>query len=314
MQISLSKNSDVPLRQQLAQQIVFLITTGQLLAGQKLPSVRALARLAKVHHNTVSQAYQDLVRRNWLTRQRGSRLIVGVHAASNQKSPANLDELINDCIQRAKLMGYSLQALTERVRERLVAQPPDHILIVEQESGLREIICREVQKKLDWRVDSCSPEQFAKEPERFIGAQVFAPNHIIEELAPLVPQNRPPVSITYSVADEHVELIRSLKKPSIIVAVSVSESALKTARGFFAPAVGRRHTLREILLRKSGRIDLPGVDVAFCDSVAMSAVRCKRKIHYQLVAAHCLEYLATAVQASNHARPTAGAEGASPLS
>src|ERR1700730_16618835 len=107
MQISISKNSDVPLRQQLAEQIVFLITTGKLESGQQLPSVRALARHVKVHHNTVSEAYQDLVRRNWLTRQRGSRLIVGA-AGSSQRSPSNLDELINESIQRAKEMGYSL--------------------------------------------------------------------------------------------------------------------------------------------------------------------------------------------------------------
>ena len=68
MQIVVSKDSDVPLRQQLAEQIVFLITTGQLQAGAELPSVRALGRLSKVHHNTVSEAYQDLVRRGWLTR------------------------------------------------------------------------------------------------------------------------------------------------------------------------------------------------------------------------------------------------------
>ena len=61
MQIVLSKDSDVPLRQQLAEQIVFLITTGQLQAGAELPSVRALGRLSKVHHNTVSEAYQDLM-------------------------------------------------------------------------------------------------------------------------------------------------------------------------------------------------------------------------------------------------------------
>jgi len=48
MQIALTKNSDVPVRQQLAEQIVFLITTGQLQAGEELPSVRALARLSKV--------------------------------------------------------------------------------------------------------------------------------------------------------------------------------------------------------------------------------------------------------------------------
>src|SRR5258705_11479739 len=102
MKISLTKSSDVPLRQQLAEQIVFLITTGELQAGHQLPSVRALARRAKVHHNTVSEAYQDLVRRKWLTRRRGSRLVVGARANAGQKLPSNLDELINESIRRAK--------------------------------------------------------------------------------------------------------------------------------------------------------------------------------------------------------------------
>jgi GntR family transcriptional regulator len=128
MLISLTKNSDVPLRQQLAEQIVFLITTGQLHAGEEMPSVRALARHVEVHHNTVSEAYQDLVRRDWLTRRRGSRLTVGTHSGASLQMASNLDELINESIQRAKDMGYSLQALRARVRERLLAQPPDHIL------------------------------------------------------------------------------------------------------------------------------------------------------------------------------------------
>jgi GntR family transcriptional regulator len=164
MDISLSKNSDVPLRQQLAEQIVLLITTGQLRPGQQLPSVRALAPRAKVHHNTVSEAYQDLVRRSWLTRQRGSRLVVGAHAASGQKSPCSLDELINDSIQRAKQLGYSLQALTECVRNRLLAEPPDHILIVEEELGLREVIRLEVHEKLGWPIEGCSQNNLQTNP------------------------------------------------------------------------------------------------------------------------------------------------------
>jgi GntR family transcriptional regulator len=297
MKISLSKDSDVPLRHQLAEQIVFLITTGQLRTGQQLPSVRALARRVKVHHNTVSEAYQELVRRHWLTRHHGSRLIVG--AGTRLKSPSSLDELINESIQRAKEMGYSLQALTERVRDRLLAQPPDHILVVEQEPGLREIIRLEIQGKLNWPVECCSPEQFAKDPNLAVGAQVFAPNHITEDLKPLIPPNRPSIPITYREADEHVDLIRSLKKPSIIAAVSVSESLLKTARGLFAPAIGRRHTFREVLLPQNGHIKLRGTDLAFCDSLAMLNVVCPRKVHYQLVAPNCLEHLATSVAPAN---------------
>ena len=77
MEIRLSRESEVPLRRQLAEQIVFLIGVGKLRPGQQLPSVRELARRLKIHHNTVSGAYQALVRRTWLVRQRGSRLVVG---------------------------------------------------------------------------------------------------------------------------------------------------------------------------------------------------------------------------------------------
>src|SRR5579859_8156874 len=126
MQIALSKNSDVPLKQQLAEQIVFLITTGQLRAGEALPSVRALARQSKVHHNTVSEAYQQLVRRGWVTRRRGTQLVVGTNSGAPLVKPHTLDELINESIDRAKEMGYTLQALRQKVLERLMAQPPDH--------------------------------------------------------------------------------------------------------------------------------------------------------------------------------------------
>ena len=96
MNISLNQDSDVPLRQQLSEQIVFLITTGELRAEEEMPSVRALARRAKVHHNTVSKAYQDLVRREWLTRKRGSRLVVGTPASKGQQPDSGIDELIRD--------------------------------------------------------------------------------------------------------------------------------------------------------------------------------------------------------------------------
>jgi hypothetical protein len=148
-------------------------------------------------------------------------------------------------------------------------------------------------------VDGCSWEQFLKEPGLAIGAQVFAPKHIIEELKPLIPLHRPAVSITYSRADEQVEIIRNLKEPSIIAAVSMSESLLQTARGLFAPAIGRKHVFQEILLSENKKMKLNGVDLAFCDSLAMPLVSCKQKVHYQLIPSDCLEYLATSVIATS---------------
>ena len=60
MQIHINKESEVPARDQLRQQIIFLIATGQLSVGTELPSVGQLARRLKVHHNTISHAYSQL--------------------------------------------------------------------------------------------------------------------------------------------------------------------------------------------------------------------------------------------------------------
>ncbi len=295
MKISLNKRSEVPLRQQLTEQIVFLITTGQLRPGDALPSVRALARQTNIHYNTVSEAYQDLVRREWLSRQRGSRLVVGTKAGTKQGAPSTLDELINSTIQRARELGYELPELTRRVRERLAEESPDHILFVEEEIGLREIVREELQQALNFPVKTCTPKAFAEHAKGAMRTQVVAPQHTLQSLLSVFPQTRPFLPITYSAATEHIEVIRRLESPSVIAVVSISESLLKTARGIFAPMLGRRHTFTEVLLDKKRRINLGGVDVVFCDSVAKSLVKHRGMIHYRLVADECIRHLAFVV-------------------
>jgi len=295
MQIVLSKKSAVPLRQQLAEQIVFLITTGQLHAGEELPSVRALARKSNVHHNTVSEAYQDLVRRGWLTGRHGSRLLVGTVSGAPLVKPKDLDELINVTIQHARNMGFTLQALRQRVRERLLAQRPDHLLVVEEEPGLREILQAEIRERTCWSTESCSFEDFTKEPGLAIGAQVLIANHLIEFVKPMVSPSRPAIGIVYSRAGKQVDQIRELENPSIIAVVSVSESLLKTARSLLAPELGNRHTLKEVLVDRDIPVRLGAADLIFCDSITISSVRSRRKFHYGLIAADCLEHIATSL-------------------
>ena len=49
MDIRIDNSSEVPIRHQLAEQIVFLIATNRLAAGETLPSVREMARRLKIH-------------------------------------------------------------------------------------------------------------------------------------------------------------------------------------------------------------------------------------------------------------------------
>src|SRR2546421_9142800 len=107
MEIRIDSESDVPIRHLLIEQIVFLIATARLTAGEALPSVRELARRLNIHHNTVSDAYQELVRRNWVTRRRGSRL--GGTPRENVKPPEDarsLDEPLNVALPNGPTLWF----------------------------------------------------------------------------------------------------------------------------------------------------------------------------------------------------------------
>ena len=89
----------------------------------------------------------------------------------------NLDDFINAAIRSARDMGYSLQALRDRVYRRLLVQPADHILVVEADAALREIMRVEIHQALGWRVEACSLEELKNKPELTIGAQVTTPDY-----------------------------------------------------------------------------------------------------------------------------------------
>src|SRR5213082_678614 len=202
MQIQISRRSEVPIRQQLADQIVFLIVTEKLKAGAVLPSVRELARRLKIHHNTVSYVYADLGRRTWLAR-RGNRLAVrAADELARLKRAEDLDQMINAVIRVAREGGYSLQALRERVRERLLAQSPDHILVVEQEPGLRRLLEEEIRRVLRWPVRGCSQEELRSNKGAAIGALVVAPQYSIAYVDASLPKDRPAIGMAFRGADE----------------------------------------------------------------------------------------------------------------
>ncbi len=60
MEIVISNSSDKPIYEQIATQIREQVLTGVLTAGEKLPSIRALATQLRISAITTKRAYQDL--------------------------------------------------------------------------------------------------------------------------------------------------------------------------------------------------------------------------------------------------------------
>lgn len=175
MRLWLSKNSEVPLREQLVRQIMLGIISDDLAPGQRLPSTRELARRFRIHPNTVSAAYRDLERRGWLDFRKGS----GVYVRSERDElkgeggAASLDSLITAFLSLARAQGFSLADIRDTLRRKLDEEPPERFLIVEPDERLREILMAEVQEATGFPVLGASFDD-CRDGESLTGVAVVA--------------------------------------------------------------------------------------------------------------------------------------------
>lgn len=96
-------NSGLPVWIQVKNRIAYLIGTGEYVAGDRLPTVRALAVDLDISYNTVNRAYMDLERDGYITTRKGRGTFVAerheVGAARATDTPLELlaDDLIRAC-------------------------------------------------------------------------------------------------------------------------------------------------------------------------------------------------------------------------
>jgi DNA-binding transcriptional regulator YhcF (GntR family) len=174
MRIWLSKSSEVPLREQLATQILLGIVSNDLKPGQKLPSTRELARRYDIHSNTVSAAFQDLERRGWVEFRKGSGVYVRELSADAATDPKlELDQLISTLLQVARERGHSLGEIQARVKRWLETQPPDHFLVIEPDEEMRSILIAEIKQATGFRVAGAGLEECSR-PDALAGAAAVA--------------------------------------------------------------------------------------------------------------------------------------------
>ena len=163
MRLWLSKNSEVPLREQLTTQVVLGVVSGDLKPGQRLPSTRELARRFNIHANTVSAAYRDLEERGWVESRKGSG--VYVRAQSNDvplDAQTALDQLISTFLKLARERGYTLTEVQHRIKHWLELQTPDHFLVIDEDAELRAILIAEITQATGFDVRGASPEEIER--------------------------------------------------------------------------------------------------------------------------------------------------------
>jgi DNA-binding transcriptional regulator YhcF (GntR family) len=157
MRLWLSKNSAASLRDQLGTQLTLGVISGDLKPGEKLPSVRELARRHEIHSNTVSAAYRDVEARGWLEVRKGSGVYVrDLRQPTTEKS--SLVELIEGFLEETRRRGFSAAEVRTGLARVLGAAPIRQITLIEPEPELCGILTAELREHIALPVTAAVPE------------------------------------------------------------------------------------------------------------------------------------------------------------
>lgn len=186
MKFWFSRNSDVSIREQFVKQVMLGILSGDLQPGERLPSLRDLARRFKLHQNTLSAAYRQLEKEGWLELRKGSGVYVRPQKPVIATAELELDQQIAMVFGLARKQRIPLSEVQRRLDLWLVGGPVDRFLIIEPDEDLRDIVIAEITHAVGLTVEGCDFEgckALATLP-RYIPLVLPSKAEIVRELLP----------------------------------------------------------------------------------------------------------------------------------
>ncbi|MFE0557508.1 GntR family transcriptional regulator [Paenibacillus sp. NPDC058910] len=127
MMISLQLDSDIPLYEQLRNQIVVGIATGELAREEKLPTVRQLADELGINTMTVNKAYSLLKQEGYIVIDRRHGAKVSPPKPHNPEPSPQLEEELQLIIAQAAIQGIDrarFQELCSRIFSKMTYLQP----------------------------------------------------------------------------------------------------------------------------------------------------------------------------------------------
>lgn len=107
MIITIHDGSDIPIYQQIRNQIVLGISDGRLAPGEQLPTVRGLAEEIGINSMTVNKAYQLLKQEGYIMTDRRNGARVREVFAEQKRLSAEAEQTLERIISEAKIAGMT---------------------------------------------------------------------------------------------------------------------------------------------------------------------------------------------------------------
>lgn len=115
-----------PIYQQIIEEFKRALARGELRPGDRIPSQRELAQVAKVNPNTVQRAYREMEQMGLVETLRGQGTFIrrdgwDLDAVREELALSALDQFLEEMFS----LGYSAERILARVTERLREKLPD---------------------------------------------------------------------------------------------------------------------------------------------------------------------------------------------
>jgi DNA-binding transcriptional regulator YhcF (GntR family) len=251
MRFWIARGTATPIKEQLISQLLLAIFSGRLPPGERLPSVRQLARRLGLHANTISGVYQELAARGWVENRPGS----GVYVRAMLPRPS-LDALVERFLAEAGAAGHAPEAVLAALERAVYPAPPPARAVIDPDPALAEVIAAELSAQ--WG-----------ETVRFASSTAPPPDHQLWASAGRLPALDRPVLPVRLVSVEEM-LARAQRPPAgtLLAVVSISPTILEWS-GRILAALG---VASEAVLLRNPREE-QGLDgLALCASIGADVV------------------------------------------
>lgn len=116
-------SSGLPVWIQIKNRLAYLIASGQYDAGDRLPTVRALAVDLDISYNTVNRAYTDLEREGFISTRKGrGTFVADISGRGVTVSDESFMMLVDELIRTGGNVGMQgvdiVAAVEKRIKER----------------------------------------------------------------------------------------------------------------------------------------------------------------------------------------------------
>jgi DNA-binding transcriptional regulator YhcF (GntR family) len=250
-EIVLSDSSRVNAHRQIATQIAARILTGELGAGRRVPSGRAMARRLRVHRSVVAGAYRQLSGWGLVRSAPGS----GMFVTGEPPTPLAARGSLRGFLEARRSRGSSLADTADLLRQWMRTTNRRGILVVERETALRSLLAGELRSTLEGvHVGDLSLAEALRDSATGSGNLIVAQRGLVAPLQAVLPPWVEILPIRFR--SPNPELLASEPtRGSCAVAICTRSRCVGTfARGLLASTYGDRVGLLQL-----DPADRPGV-------------------------------------------------------